>query len=569
MDLSPSFLIGGGGCWLGPSDIQWDWCKAKHADKIAEMGIYLDTVDLLVWTKFHAPGKEVFICVDLPTSDPLEPSNLVDYIRGMCQSEALADAELLRRPDAITGSWRLIMCRADFEFKSGSVLNHWVAALVEEEEGATVYEAVTRLQDIQMEENMSKVMRELMDLEEPDPEDPLVDALTTEVYQASLNQEMESLERYSEFVKRCRLKGMSPLHTPADGNCMLWALKILQDATWDESEASFGPGQLKVIESMRQQVSMAWKFGQTNPELQLLLHHAFVEDHDEPMGPDGAASTTLKSEPVTPRRVKRLCPELIDLDTPPEAPPKAVKRVHGCRRACAWPKPKFDNEDLPAMSCPQPAPAGTAPEQEIEVPETTEPTEPADAPAPKRRRRSGKTRKLDERALQIRKTRLYIGHLQTSYQKWQLEHWKFIGTKKAGVCEDGKWSELVERLAARETEKIKCEVCNKFLKSIGFTFDGLDAYEPPAGSTETPDEDKPTEEQELEVDEKEGNDEQKQDGPLDEMALDKLVKKICPYFEVPQRVRTFFALDSSEPFFFSSFFIIYIHISSYIYCRYI
>jgi hypothetical protein len=91
----------------------------------------------------------VFIAVDVPVPDPLHRSSLIEYVDGLCSELSLEEAELLRADTDFDGKWTFIMCQASFE-ASFQQMNHWVPALVEEDVGEQLYQAVTHLQDWKM-----------------------------------------------------------------------------------------------------------------------------------------------------------------------------------------------------------------------------------------------------------------------------------------------------------------------------------------------------------------------------------------------------------------------------------
>ena len=124
----------------------------------------------------------------------------------------------------------------------------------------------------------------------------LEDALSAQVLEESLEMDYQHVKRFKAFVERCRARRFTPLDALADGNCLLWSVKILRDQDWN-LEGVDGTSQecLKVIEAMRRQVSQAWRLGKASPELQQLYYHAYVKDKPGDDMDAGAERSTKRS----------------------------------------------------------------------------------------------------------------------------------------------------------------------------------------------------------------------------------------------------------------------------------
>lgn len=380
----------------------------------------------------------------------------------------------------------------------------------------------------------------------------------------------QHVKRFKAFVERCRARRFTPLDALADGNCLLWSVKILRDQDWN-LEGVDGTSQecLKVIEAMRRQVSQAWRLGKASPELQQLYYHAYVKDKPgDDM--DAGAERSTKTEQLTPPRPKRLCVETIDLDTPPDAiekQPQNPRRVKQRTRAPNWQQPnptKYCSNSLFGPNASQEAAASShqaqvqtsaqdrqpparardddaahaAQQQEEEIPDVDEAemgqekgTEETGEQASKRRRFCQKKAKT-EKELNLRKLRQYLGKIGATYGSWLQAHWRQTGSKKAGACSDGlKYTDLQEILVAQNVEKISCMACKGLLEEVGFCGQAWTTFSVHADIEQEIDKDAQNGQQEVEEEDDKDKTATDGNGKVCEIALDAMVKKISPYLQ--------------------------------------
>ena len=524
-------------------------CKreAKHIEEIQKNTAWLDVVDLLLLARTEAPSTDIHIAVDLPVSQPLVRSNLRDYLSGVCPSLS-ANSDILEKPSEVEDNWTFIACKASFEF-SFDLANHWVPALVKNECSEAVYDSVINLQDVRIEQSISSTLKALADHPAPDAEMKLEDALALQVQETSLEAEYQTATRCKAFVERCRLQGMTPIMSPADGNCLLWSWKMLQDEDWAAEKTDPSQANMKVIHGLRRKICQAWKLGKMNHELQELYYHIFVKDQP----PDEDAPQGVKTQPpATPKKMKRCFPdaEVIDLDTPPSKP-AAPKRVKDSAPAPAWRQPrKVDGQlslgpqDKPSESNEPEAKtdwqAGDASaddksdtgeavpevdEMKIDKEDVEEGSIHEEPEA--KRRRVGRRRVKNEAQLKAQRLRQYLSHIQADYDTWRMAHWRQTGSKKAGACAGGKFTAFQTILLDGQADRIECPACKGLLEQKGYSEEAFDNFVPD-DSAERKDDDIEGEKVTEEEAPKNAKD---ADGNLDELALDAMVKKISPYLE--------------------------------------
>ena len=527
----------------------------------------------------HTCLQEIMIAMDLADKEdnPLLRSSLLEYVDGLLPSLNLSNSDLFKGSKH-SGEWTFVFCNASYTPGHGC-MNHWLPAVRPEDIGADMYHALTHSQDANA---------ELLLLER---EKEFGEAVMKEDFDehyalgVSLQMAIDELKNWQALLKRCREAGYTPIEVPADGNCMLWSVKVHVEQDYQAEHVDpAAPQDLKVCEALRRQVWQCWKLGKDSHVLQKLHQFLFVEDplvvdsgSEDNAEPKDCGPPVPKAEPKTPQRPRKRgssSKEFMDLCTPPGADEKqpGPKRVRGCNRAPNWQKPsaasatfaipgatkepKKSKEakplEAPSIAKEPEAPAkkpkllakqpeaNHAPPAEHEEPGEDEVPElqPEDQEMkggkddgqegePQKKKRRFRKRPPCWRSGMQTKMRKYLASIDIDYPEWQRAHWEFSGSAKAGGCPDGKFKDMKDKLIDAKESEITCEVCKKLLATGGYTFEDAEGYVDPEEGQHN-----------LEQPGGQGGDdhaepEQPEENILDELVLDAHAKKISEHYQAP------------------------------------
>ena len=459
--------------------------------------------------------------------DPLERCSLDDYMNGICP-EAAKHTDLGQTAVAKDGEWTFVHCNANCRANDGDTkLNHWVPAVTPAEVGREVYDAIVALERVELESHLTKLEKDLANSFFSNGKDePLEVHLGKSV---ALKMAIEDQNDRLAFFERCIGNGFCRLSVPGDGNCLCWSLFALSDKVCKSDVFDCDdPLQLHRVQTLRHQISLVWRLGKDSHGLQTLYKRVYVPD---PQEPPCKIERTEQPAPVTPDRVKKAFPHVVDLDTPPEAEEKRtskdVKRVESCKRAPAWPSiaapqtlfsgpapadGRKDGEKCADDKGPQDEGVGQnglpdgkkqkkedkgqkkerkkeSKQDEIddipEVPEAPLRSSAEDCQAdggnqetlqqPKRRRVARKRNKTDQEK-RLHKLKQYLTTIGIGYGEWMAMHWRISGSKKAGACSEGLYKDFLARLLAG-AESSECAACKELLKNAGYDVLAAEEFE--------------------------------------------------------------------------------------------
>lgn len=308
-------------------------------------------------------SQDAKIALDLPDKKNLELVGISDFVDG-CAPDVEFDIGVPQ------GTWHLILTSASYAPSTPEELNHWVPAVSEATVGKDLYMSLVRLSECNLQVRESEAQQEFKDLQEKlktfDGDKPEHERLLSQLYH--LEQEWLKVCTFKELQSRCHSSSIHCFEVPADGNCMLWAVKLLLDGEFIAPEVdSADPEHVAVVESLRQELAQGWRYFKSWLAWQKLCA-AFHEQYLDELTPDPAAATT------PPKKKNFTMPD----KTPPadktaQRKTKKVQQVDQCRKAALWKKdepdlslrkpgdnrkatpaePDFDVPDLPMVQVPE------------------------------------------------------------------------------------------------------------------------------------------------------------------------------------------------------------------------
>lgn len=425
-------------------------------------------------------------------------------------------------PDSPETSWTVIFTNAGFD--ASQTLNHYVPAISAHHVGRDYYDSLVHLEDCRVDLEVSELQSKYLQLcgkrktSKSGEEDP---ALLAKI--AAAQDEWLLAHSWQQFRERCKGAGLHPLNIPADGNCLLWSVHCFLTEEYDcEPQEWNTPQRLANVKELRNELTAGWKKMKSWSCWQSLF---------QILG-SGQEETTMPATPKSPPPKKRGIPESTTpikderFDKAPVPKKKQIRTVEMGQTA-----PQWKRQDASTFSLHQrPLGKGQAsmPEddEDLIVPDSVEVKE---APTGTQRKRTCKRKIRSISELQLKRLRSYMNECGVTYQLWMHEHWSAAGLKKAGKCQDGKWTELQGRLLKmclkEDSNPITCKTCQKMIELSRFSAEDACAALESA--------DKPEETADMEFDEEEVAEptEVKQE-EKESLDLAALARSISPYFEV-------------------------------------
>lgn len=423
-------------------------------------------------------------------ANPLYKRNVREYVSDLAAPALRPQVvDFLYTPEPCVTDWVFVMCQADFIAGDGTYFNHWVPAVTEQCVGKELFTSLEEAQAASFEVRDAEIRLQYAAAETEEGDDQMIAAMLSD-----MRHRLEHLNAFKAFAKRCHDHGLHPIEVPADGNCMAWSLKVHREGDYFAEKVDPSKD-MKGVDRIRRELSHAWKLGRDSVVLQHLFHHMYVADAEPAADASPTRAVAIKLQaPATPKRRRSCFPGPVDLLTPPEKP-KAPRRINECTRAPAWPRPLQHSPTLRTRSPqpkkkkraaagePVPAPGADA---DAEIADADVEPDVAEAPAEaapgtlkttKKRTRCGRRREKTPKELRMEKLKLYLASIGIDFLVWQERRWRMAGSKKAGICPDGKYTEFQLKLMGEAPLKISCTCCKQLLDSQGFNPEMIDAMD--------------------------------------------------------------------------------------------
>ena len=326
------------------------------------------------------------------------------------------------------------------------------------------------------------------------------------------------LRHWADLCQRCWSIGVLPLEVPADGNCMVWSLQVLQRGPKIEDTFFQGPRANRKQRQMRRTLSNLWQAAASDITWQAIFKFFVLEEDVESESEDEQMRTTPQREKAAPAHPPDSSPGMNDmLKTPPKP---AVHRHDGKRRRLdvvegAKPVPFVARANPPSPNLrkrghneltgkkravyqsldpgvpdleeanhmakqmlPRSTPADDMSVDEVGLNEISE----ADLIKAKEgeRKRARHSRAVKSRQptpLELRHKRLarWLAGKGATYAAFAAKHRFAPKCKKSFVCKDGGFSAFKTNLIRAQDPT--CEVCQKFAETCGIkTFEARDFF---------------------------------------------------------------------------------------------
>lgn len=392
--------------------------------------------------------------------------SLEEYFTGIVPGSSPGSIfSLSGNPDKI---WTFILTNASFEPGSGvAAINHFVPAVSESCVGERIFQSLVNVAKANSELHVAECASESLRLEEE-----LLEAMQKDPGNADLhdhkmqlmddmNDQLQRAQSWERFRQRCVASSLLPMDVPGDGNCLIWSYIALGKDVFlnDDDHECLNPSSqesLALAQTIRKELQMSWgelrKFAVWQNLFKVLI---------------------TDEGPATPR--KR--PKEKAMTSPKTPPEKAswkkqkpdVKVVETHSKAPGWKK------NLPEMKLKAPPKKDResqkdAEDAEIEVPEAQDSAVIVEhKPEGMRRVRTCKKKKLTNLQTKLKGLRRYLAHVGISYSKWQPLHWRMSGTKKAGQCKNGLWTDWLNSFVAKKENEENCEACKHLLSHYGYS----------------------------------------------------------------------------------------------------
>lgn len=400
---------------------------------------------------FSKTCEDVSIIVDT-ASKTLEPVSLQDYMKDLTSSGLNFSMPGTKR-------WTFVHCAADFS--SSGVANHWVPVVSANAIGENLYNSLVKLQECEADLAVTTLQSEYMNMDVKYQE--AVNGQCSASRLKTLEAQLSTAEsawlgavNWCDFCARCKKIDMLPFKVPADGNCLLWSVKVLDSQEYSELAWEQSKENLAEVQELRETLSRSWISLSDWRWWQELFAVYF------------GISAEVEAGSCTPKPKEKVS---ADPKTPPEKPKvakKKAKMVENCSRAPAW--TAFQDERTPHLMKPPTGESGSQKDHEakpkgsnskqkrarkekekdeeenadVELPEIYEEEMPEEEREPathaSKHNRSCKKKPKTKKERRLKGIRRYLASIGVCYPEWQSSHWHHCGSKKAG-----KWD--LDRLA--------------------------------------------------------------------------------------------------------------------------
>lgn len=194
------------------------------------------------------PDQDIFIVTDAP-QQPLQPVQLKDFIQGMISPDFS-----FSMPDENERKWMFIHCNADFT--TAGNFNHWVPAVTAKSVGETLFKSLMHWQLCEAEVSVTTTQSRYLELDTKYQEAMRSDG-DLETLESQLATSEALAENWKDFVVRCGKIEILPFQIPADGNCLLWSVRVLENEDFNESAWKPTEQNLAEVQELRNHLSRA------------------------------------------------------------------------------------------------------------------------------------------------------------------------------------------------------------------------------------------------------------------------------------------------------------------------
>ncbi|CAK8992367.1 unnamed protein product [Durusdinium trenchii] len=317
---------------------------------------------------------------------------------------------------------------------------------------------------------------------------------------ANCEERWMSLTNWQDFVARCHKIQVHPVNVPADGNCLLWTIKCLQEQDFFGTALDVSnPEHVGFVHDLRQTLSSAWLSKIHDKGWERLHEKMYIHDdrelciparvktektqNDKPSkGARPSEVKTEKGQSSTPpkRPVEEVaCFDIVTPEGKPTKQPRRDRKAPGfeASKACAVGTLRQpDRKGQRKQTVPEQNPLEAMEDPELDMLETKkedEEDQPVSDLKPARSRAARKKAKTS-RELRVKGLRNYLARLGVTYPEWMRFHWRAAGCRKAAACPDGQYTTLQESLLGHvDASTITCEACKSLLDE--FHFDAAEA----------------------------------------------------------------------------------------------
>ena len=401
-------------------------------------------------------SEDPYLAQDHATQGDLRAVKLDEYL------ERLLPDYNLKLNDSSCAMATFIACNAEFDL--AGIINHWVPGFSMEELGEETFRRVSDAADLEGARQISEVENELERLaaEYADLDADVDNEIRTimEVQLASLEDKLKVDQAWDIFRWRCKQAELFPIRVPADGDCLLWTWKCLEEDSLTGESAEKTADNVAKVQSLRMLLATGWRQNQRDAAWQDLCTQLFVPDVDaEESRSESKVKAEVKSEvkqepgskrleiPVTPPKRQRIEAGCIDLLTPDDQDKQLkLQKVNKCSAAPGWNTAKSAKPELvpkgPATKTQKkkkiekPQCAGLVDDDhsasdreqvpEVESAQEQQQEEEEGEEEGAERKRAPKKRPKSEREVRMAGLKKYLGSIGMDYLSWQAHHFQWL-----------------------------------------------------------------------------------------------------------------------------------------------
>ena len=297
------------------------------------------------------------------------------------------------------------------------------------------------------------------------------------------------LKNLMGLIKRCEEAQLAIVDVPADGNCLVWSLRVLQSGQIPQLDPQcVSKKAKKQMQELRDSIAAAWVTVKDFGLWQTLFKY-FCANHVRDDPPETPPKKQKKNAEPCPAKTP-------DAATPPRPEPSQPRQVQRVDGAQAVPISKKRLPESPNLMQPQKKKARELMEPEVpDVEEAfhqtmqeeaslserlVEDVRPemlssgaAEAVAPKKiaHERRYKSRPKTAREISIKLVDNFLAARGITYLSHCRLHRQQAVMRKAAVCVEGGWKEFKEHLLGAQLPK--CEICLGIMRDSRFTLDDI------------------------------------------------------------------------------------------------
>ena len=371
----------------------------------------------------------------------------------------------------------MILTSADYKPSNGVArINHWVPAVSLSNVGETRLQALMALGKCTSDLKVAGLEAERTSLQ-----DQLSSALRgasmdsakakeTLALLVSTDEALEQAKAWEDFRQRCAAANLHPVEVPGDGNCLLWALHCMSQEiyNWDHDDEHAGisttcESDILALKVMRQDLAEAWRFLRGVAVWENLFKVMIADGYEEPTTPKRPGKSKPETSPATPAEKVAW-----------KKQKAAVQTIKKHNKAPAWkssvpPLPDFVGKS--AKTAKKMEVKAEVDEVELEVPDAEGEHGEDVVVQVSRRVRTCKKKRKTTKEKRLMNLRNYLAEIGATYAIWQSNHWKLTGSKKAGRCKHGLWTDLLQAIEAHKMPSDPCQACQNVLELFDFSHD--------------------------------------------------------------------------------------------------